>query len=421
MTLPYSSLDTHRWLLRDGPRLEAFNQALKEVIQPGMVVLDVGAGSGVLSFLAARAGASRVYAVESTPVARLARQLAAHNHIDTIVHVVESDLQNVNLPEKVDLIVSEWLGTIGVDENLLYPVLIARDRWLKPDGVMMPKKVSALLAPAQLATRVEINHLHAPAADSPLHLLNLAPLSEHTFHDLLCRRYQIRPDDLAAVPQIIWVTNCQTDSLDTARCALHAELSFRFSEPRQINALVAWFAAELSPGRILSNSPDLPETHWGQLTLPLNTIRDVPAGGRLDVRIACIPRVPGVSDLNWAVRLDEGSWEIHDTRMVPPNPPQPSVVAQYVPCSVPMNPAPCQPTPVLPAVPAQVQLPSPEQAAPLTQFLARLSVDTEILYRLICDPQAVFELEGLSSDDISALTSRDAGQIVMAMMKETVA
>ena len=131
--------------------------------------------------------------------------------------------------------------------------------------------------------------------------------------------------------------------------------------------------------------------------------------------------MPGVSDLNWAVRLDEGSWEIHDTRMVPPNPPQPSVVAQYVPCSVPMNPAPCQPTPVLPSVPAQVQLPSPEQAAPLTQFLARLSVDTEILYRLICDPQAVFELEGLSSDDISALTSRDAGQIVMAMMKETVA
>jgi hypothetical protein len=68
-----------------------------------------------------------------------------------------------------------------------------------------------------------------------------------------------------------------------------------------------------------------------------------------------------------------------------------------------------------------VVLPTVEQAASLTRFLARLSVDVDMLYRLIRDPQSVFEQEGLAEDDIQALTTRQASAIEQAMMKGTTA
>ena len=44
------------------------------------------------------------------------------------------------------MIVSEWLGGFGIDEGMLVPVIAARDRWLKPGGVMIPRSVTAWAA-----------------------------------------------------------------------------------------------------------------------------------------------------------------------------------------------------------------------------------------------------------------------------------
>ena len=109
------------------------------VVRPGDIVLDVGAGSGILSVFAARAGAARVYAVERTTIAVLAQELAAANGVAEIVQVIHGDVMDVELPERVDVIVSEWLGGFGIDEGMLAPVIAARDRWLKPGGVMIPQ------------------------------------------------------------------------------------------------------------------------------------------------------------------------------------------------------------------------------------------------------------------------------------------
>ena len=142
----YAELDVHRTMICDRVRTEAFQCAVAEVVRPGDVVLDVGAGSGILSLFAARAGASRVYAVEATTVAALAEQLAAANGVSDIVRVIQGDMFDVELPERVDVIVSEWLGGFGIDEGMLVPVIAARDRWLKPGGTMIPQSVTAWAA-----------------------------------------------------------------------------------------------------------------------------------------------------------------------------------------------------------------------------------------------------------------------------------
>ena len=60
--------------------------------------------------------------------------------------MIHGDVTDVELPERVDVIVSEWLGGFGIDEGMLVPVIVARDRWLKPGGVMIPGLVMAWAA-----------------------------------------------------------------------------------------------------------------------------------------------------------------------------------------------------------------------------------------------------------------------------------
>ena len=136
----------HRSMICDRVRTEAFKRAIDSVVRSGDVVLDAGAGSGILSVFAARAGAARVYAVEQTSIAVLAQELAAANGVSEIVRVIHGDVTDVEPPERVDVIVSEWLGGFGIDEGMLVPVVVARDRWLKPGGIMIPRSVTAWAA-----------------------------------------------------------------------------------------------------------------------------------------------------------------------------------------------------------------------------------------------------------------------------------
>ena len=142
----YAEIEVHRTMICDRVRTEAFRRAIISVVRPGDIVLDLGAGSGILSMFAARAGAARVYAVERTTVAVLAQELAAANGVAEIVQLIHGDIMDLELPERVDVIVSEWLGGFGIDEGMLVPVIAARDRWLKPGGVMVPQSVTAWTA-----------------------------------------------------------------------------------------------------------------------------------------------------------------------------------------------------------------------------------------------------------------------------------
>ena len=93
----YAEFEVHRTMIRDRVRTEAFRRAIDSVVRPGDIVLDVGAGSGILSVFAARAGAARVYAVERTTVAVLAQELAAANGVAEIVQVIHGDVMDIEL------------------------------------------------------------------------------------------------------------------------------------------------------------------------------------------------------------------------------------------------------------------------------------------------------------------------------------
>jgi protein arginine N-methyltransferase 1 len=113
----------------------------------GKTVLDVGTGSGVLSIWAAMAGAKRVYAVEATSMAQHARRLIQQNGFEDVIVVLEGYMEKQTLPEKVDIIVSEWMGYFLLRESMFDSVIAARDTWLKPGGALYPSHAVLRMAP----------------------------------------------------------------------------------------------------------------------------------------------------------------------------------------------------------------------------------------------------------------------------------
>lgn len=111
------------------------------------VVLDVGAGSGILSIFAARAGAKMVYAVEATDMADRAKRIVEANGLGERIKVLQGTVETITLPCKVDVIVSEWMGYFLLRESMLDSVLIARDKHLKPGGSMFPSHATLYLSP----------------------------------------------------------------------------------------------------------------------------------------------------------------------------------------------------------------------------------------------------------------------------------
>ena len=139
-------------MLEDHTRTGAYAAAIlgsARACFEGKTVLDVGAGSGILSIFAARAGAKKVFAVEATPMAAHARTLIKHNKLDHVIEVLQGTVESIELPEKVDVIVSEWMGYLLLRESMLDSVLAARDAWLKPGGSLWPSHARLLLAPAR--------------------------------------------------------------------------------------------------------------------------------------------------------------------------------------------------------------------------------------------------------------------------------
>jgi len=305
----YAQLSMHRWMLRDQVRNEAYRRAISEVVKPGDVVLDVGAGTGILSMFAAQAGARRVFAVERSGIAPIARRIIKTNGLDKQIEVLYGNLEDIDLPEKVDVIVSEWMGGLGVDENMFAPVVMARDRWLKPGGKMIPERVTALLSPAWVEDMDEALG-HWRSRPHGLDLSDIATLTVNEMHMLQC---PIDLEDLIAPAQTLWSHDAYTFTLTQADSTFAAELKFEAAKTGKLSALATWFVADMSPGVTLTNAVGEPATHWGRLLLALDQTVQVEQGTPIAIELRCHPTGRGSSEFEWSVKIGDRPVDSYDT------------------------------------------------------------------------------------------------------------
>uniref|UniRef100_A0A8C0FIJ7 Histone-arginine methyltransferase CARM1 n=1 Tax=Bubo bubo TaxID=30461 RepID=A0A8C0FIJ7_BUBBB len=99
------------------------------------VVLDVGCGSGILSFFAAQVGARKVYAVEASSMAKYAEVsiLVRSNNLSDKITVLFGKIEEISLPESVDVVISEPMGYMLFNERMLESYLHSK-KWLKSNG-----------------------------------------------------------------------------------------------------------------------------------------------------------------------------------------------------------------------------------------------------------------------------------------------
>lgn len=306
----YSQLSMHRWMLRDEIRNEAYRRAIAQVVQPGQVVLDMGAGTGFLSILAARAGAGKVYAVERTSIASVARRMVKQNGLENRIDVLEGNLEDVDLPEKVDVIISEWMGGLGVDENMLAPLVMARNRWLKPGGKIIPERVTALLAPAWIESfDDDLRHWRTLPGG-----VDMSVIADLTANEPLMSQAHVAPADLLAAPKQLWTHDAYGCSLAEADRSFESALVFEAERAGKLSNLVAWFHAALCEGHSLTNAVGAPTTHWGSFVFPMERALEVQKGEIIHVEFRCDPTAPGSCEFCWSVRIGERAAERHDSR-----------------------------------------------------------------------------------------------------------
>src|SRR5579871_5337269 len=265
-------LNYHRLLLEDATRMDAFERAIRALVRPGDVVLDLGAGTGILAMLAARAGAARVHAVESTAIARIAKQLVAHNGLDGRVVVHQADLARMEPPEAVDLVIGDFLGRFLVDDGMLGAVAAAA-RWMKPGARFSPSRVRLVVAPVGDHIVEAIDSLAAG-----YYGIDFAPAAAYALNQGY--HATIEPAWLMAEPATF-----ATVEPPRADSPLDGEMAFSL-RAGELRGLAGWFEATLAPDVLLSTAPGI-DTHWGQYLLPLPST-NVRAGDLLRVRLRLV-------------------------------------------------------------------------------------------------------------------------------------
>lgn len=248
----------HHSLLADTARTGAYERAILATVRPGDVVVDLGCGSGILSFFACRAGAKRVYAIDEGPVIELARGLARDNGFEERIVFLNTHSSKADIGEPADVLVSETMGNNGFDEQITDAVAHARRAWLREGGAIVPRSVSLHAAPAELSAIHDTNAMWL-ARPYGFDFASVARHAVNAFFPL-----DVGPEHLlAAGDELACVL--LGDPVATIRGASE----FTIERDATLHGIAVWFHAELTPEIGITNEPPNPCRSWKQSFFPI--------------------------------------------------------------------------------------------------------------------------------------------------------
>ncbi|NP_001181877.1 protein arginine N-methyltransferase 2 [Xenopus laevis] len=264
----YKTLKLHLEMLSDVPRTMTYQNVILKNSSSlcGKHILDLGCGTGIISFFCAKfAQPEAVYAVEASKIAEQTCRLVEQNGISSLVHVIRQQAEELDLPTKVDVLVSEWMGTCLLFEFMLESVLQARDRWLKEDGVMWPSTACIHLVPCSAYKEYSNKVLFW---DNPYQLdfSLLKPPATKEFFAKPQPDYILQPEDCLSEPCTLFHLNLKT--LQVAELErMNCDFTFLVHTNGLLHGFTAWFSVQFEnleeQGHLeLNTGPFSPLTHW---------------------------------------------------------------------------------------------------------------------------------------------------------------
>ncbi|KAJ1849186.1 Nuclear SAM-dependent mono-and asymmetric methyltransferase [Coemansia sp. RSA 2708] len=292
----YAHFGIHEEMLKDEVRTMSYRDAImknKHIFQD-KVVLDVGCGTGILSMFAAKAGAKHVMGVDMSNIIDKARLIVAENGLADRVTLLKGKMEEVQLPfDKVDIIISEWMGYFLLYESMLDTVLLARDRYLSPNGKIFPDTATMIVSTIEDGEYKEdkLNFW------DDVYGFKMTCIKEAAMHEPLVDTVESR---VVNASQCVFKT---IDILTVQKADLSFTAPFEVSIARDdyVHAFISWFDIEFrachKPVRF-STGPFAKYTHWKQTVFYTQNTLTVCKGDTIKGTITCAPNSENPRDLD---------------------------------------------------------------------------------------------------------------------------
>ena len=250
-------------MLEDTTRVDAYAKALEAAIVPGeSIVLDIGCGTGILSMLAVEYGAKHVYAIESGPIISLAKKLADANQLSDKITFLQGKFEDIELPVKVDIIVSETLGLAAVEENTVALMRLATEHFAHESTVLLPSSFDIYLAPTSTTCLDE----HITFWDQKISGFDYSLLTDISYNNIYSRLY-VAQSDIISKPQQVCSYTLGRDTDASCKNTLH----FIMPKATTITGYVLTFRVHFDQRKHNSLlDTETMQTHWAQALLPVH-------------------------------------------------------------------------------------------------------------------------------------------------------
>jgi protein arginine N-methyltransferase 1 len=289
-----SRLDEHLAYVADSPRLARFEAAVNAVVRQGDSVVDLGCGTGILGLLCLRAGAAKLYAIDSTEMLEVARDTLTRAGYSARAEFLHGLSSRVELPERVDVVICDHVGYFGFDYGIVETLTDARRRFLKPGGRLIPAHITLRLTAVESEKcRTLAEGWAAPNIPAEFHWLR--ERSANRKHAV-----KLHNDNLLALP-----VDLATIDFNADQPAYHRwTTELRIQRDGMVHGLGGWFTCELAEGICMTNSPLSDQAiDRAQVFLPIGEAIAVRAG---DLLKASVMARPADHLIAWEVEVPAG-------------------------------------------------------------------------------------------------------------------
>jgi 2-polyprenyl-3-methyl-5-hydroxy-6-metoxy-1,4-benzoquinol methylase len=295
-------LAEHHSYLSDSIRLKRFKSAIERIVKPGDRVVDVGCGFGVLGLLCLRAGAARVWGIESTGAIEIARESLARAGLGDRYVCIRGKSHHIDVPEPVDVVICDHVGCFGFDYEIIDTLQDARKRFLKPGGKIVPSCIKLLMGAIESADCRKA----AEAWSGETIPVEYHWLREYGINTKYSR--STKGEELLSEPATLGTIDLGADNADF----LSFETELRVSRDGVVDGLAGWFECELAEGIWMTNSPCSDSAlQRNQVFLPVDQSLDVKSGERLKISVMTRP-IDGI--ISWSIEApSSGSRFAHST------------------------------------------------------------------------------------------------------------
>ncbi|KAF9585518.1 type I protein arginine N-methyltransferase Rmt1 [Lunasporangiospora selenospora] len=304
----YAHFGIHEEMLKDEVRTLTYRASIYQNrhLFKDKVVLDVGCGTGILSMFAAKAGAKMVIGVDMSNIINNAREIVKDNGLDHIITLIQGKMEEVVLPvDTVDIIISEWMGYFLLYESMLDTVLVARDKYLVPGGLIFPDKATMYLAAIEDGDYKDekIGYWDNVYGFDYSSIKNIA-LKEPLVDTVDAKSIVTSPCAFKEID----IRTVKKEDLD-----FQVPFSLTANQDDQIHAFISWFdisfdACHKPVG--FSTSPGSQYTHWKQTVFYTQDTMSVKAGETISGSLKCSPNARNPRDLDITIDYEFSGLEM---------------------------------------------------------------------------------------------------------------